>query len=523
MKKLLKVLVALLLVMCMVLPVFAAGGKEASSSGPVAIDLWYGAAVTEAGPPPADWVGYKIIKEKLNIDLKATALPSNPNDQDVKINAAGAANSLPDLFMVNRPIWATLVKNGLVAEVGDMLAMMPNRTAIQYDKDSQAHTTINGKLYGLASPGSIAKNEGLLIRKDWLDKLGLKVPTTTDELFNVMKAFTEKDPDGNGKNDTWGFGAFLEVNTLEGGLGRRLEPIMGAFGVAGTWNMSKDNPGLNVLKPEYYDAMVYLKKMVDAKVIDPKWLAYKKDDFRASWKQGKFGIFREQNAAYASESNYAPFDKNFPNGEFLIIDAPKGPKGLNSMGPFNMAYRIYAVSAKAAAQGKKPAIAKLLEWMSSDEGYMLIGYGVKGENYMLDANGVPTAVGLPDPNKAWTKPEMQPLTQLRNMVYYNSDKELTTRYPTYKTAVSGKTMSALKALRQMQALTWTPSIGADTLPTPNADLKRFWEQGVLEFLTGKRELTKANWDAYIAEFKKMGAADWEAAGIAAAKANNLLR
>ena len=145
MKKLLKVLVALLLVMCMVLPVFAAGGQEASSSGPVAIDLWYGAAVTEAGPPPADWVGYKIIKEKLNIDLKATALPSNPNDQDVKINAAGAANSLPDLFMVNRPIWATLVKNGLVAEVGDMLAMMPNRTAIQYDKDSQAHTTINGK------------------------------------------------------------------------------------------------------------------------------------------------------------------------------------------------------------------------------------------------------------------------------------------------------------------------------------------------------------------------------------------
>lgn len=499
------------------------GKKTAEAAGPVVIDLWYGAAVTEAGPPPADWKALQIIREKLNIDLRLTALPSNESDQDVKVNAAGAANSLPDLCMVRRDVWLNLVKMGLVAPVDELYAAMPTRTKVQYDEDSRAFTTVNGKSYGLASPGSIAKNEGLLIRKDWLDKLGLKVPVTTDDLMNVMKAFTFNDPDGNGKDDTWGYGAFIEINNFEEGLGRRLEPIMGAFGVAGTWDMNKATAGLNIRKPAYYDAVSYVKKMADEKVIDPNWLSYKKDDFRAAWKQGRFGVMREQNAAFAAEANYAPFDKNFPNGEWIIIDPPKGPSGKKSVGVYTQAYRIYMMSAKAAKAGKGPAIARLLEWMSSDEGYYLLGWGDKDVNYVLDANGVPTIKGLADETKGFSKPDGQPITQLRNMVFYNGEVELLARYPTYKTATSGKTMSALTVLRDMQSRAWTAGIGSDALPPPNADLKRFYEQGVVEFITGRRELTKANWTAWVADFEKMGGLEWEKAGLAAAEAAGYLR
>ena len=527
MKKMMKLAAIVLLALCLTAPVFAAGQTESSaaaaSAGPVTIELWYGAAVTEAGPPPADWVALKVIKDRLNIDLKLTALPSNNEDQDVKINAAAAANVLPDLFMVRREIWPNLVRQGLIAPVDDLYAQMPIRTKLQYDADSIAFTTINGKSYGLASPGSIAKNEGVLIRKDWLDNLGLKVPVTTEEYLNVMRAFTFNDPDKNGKHDTYGFGAFIEINNYEEGLGRRLDPFFGAFGVDGTWNMTKANAGLNVRKPAYYDALAFVKRMVDEKVVDPNWLSYKKDDFRAAWKQGRFGIMREQNAAYAAESNYAPFDKNFPNGEWIVIDPPKGPNGHQSVGVYTQNYRIYAVSARAAKEGKGPAIAKLLEWMSSDEGYFLLGWGQEGVNYTLDPNGVPTVAGIPDESKGFSKPEMQPLTQLRNMVYYNGDIELAARYPTYKTATSGKTMSALTVLRDMQNRPWTAAIGSDTLPNPNADLKRFYEQGVVEFLTGQRQLTRENWNAWLAEFDRMGGLEWEKAGIAQAEASGYLK
>ncbi|MDL2229261.1 extracellular solute-binding protein [Treponema sp. OttesenSCG-928-L16] len=516
----------LFLMLCLGVSLFAGGGsdsKAAASDGPVTIELWYGAAVTEAGPPPADWKVLSLIKEKLNINLVLTALPSNESDQDVKVNAAGAANNLPDLFMVRREAWLNLVKVGLVAPVDDLYALMPNRTKVQYDADSRAFTTVSGKSYGLASPGAIARNEGLLIRKDWLDKLGLSVPKTTDELMNVMKAFTTRDPDGNGRNDTYGYGAFIEINNYEEGLGRRFEPLMGAFGVSGTWNMTTANAGLNVRKPAYFEAISYIKRMIDEQVIDPNWVSYGKDDFRAAWKQGRFGIMREQNAAYAAESNYAPFDKNFPNGEWLVIDPPKGPSGQQSVGVYTQNYRIYAVSKKAADAGKGPAIARLLEWMSSDEGYYLLGWGEEGVNYTKDANGVPTLAGLPDESKGYSKPEMQPFTQLRNMVYYNGEIELLARYPTYKTATSGKTMSALTVLRDMQGRAWTPNIGSDTLPPPNADLKRFYEQGVVEFLTGRRSLTRDNWTAWVAEFDRLGGLKWEQDGVAAAKEANLLR
>jgi putative aldouronate transport system substrate-binding protein len=497
--------------------------SDVADAGPVTIELWYGAAVTEAGPPPANWPVLQLIKDKLNIDLQLTALPSNESDQDVKIQAAGASNSLPDLFMIRRDPWLNLIRNGLIAPVDDLYPLMPNRVKIQYDADSRAHTTVNGKAYGFASPGAVVRNEGVLIRKDWLDKLGLAAPVTTEDYIAVMRAFTNNDPDGNGRKDTYGYGAFVEIDAMSEGVGRRFDPLMGAFGVAGTWTLDASDPGLTVRKPAYYDGLVYIKQVIDEGLIDPNWISYGKDDFRAAWKQGRFGIMREQNAAYAAESNYAPFDKNFPNGEWLVIDPPKGPDGKASSGVYTQGYRIYAVSKKAADAGKGPVIARLLEWMSSDEGYYLLGWGEEGVNYTLDENGVPVAEGLPDESKAFSKPEMQPITQLRNMVYYNGEIELLARYPTYKTAVSGKTMSALTVLRDMQARPWTASIGADSLPAPNADLKRFYEQGVVEFLTGKRVLSREDWSAWVSDFDRLGGTDWEQAGMTVAETQGYLR
>ena len=538
MKNLLKNLALMALILAIASPAFAAAKKwKVNKDGTVDIELWYGAAVTEAGPPPTDWVAYKIIREKLGINLIATALPSSENDTLQKLNAAGAAGSLPDIFMAPDSAFQLLAKQRLLAEVDDMYPMMPNRTKLLYDKESRDHSSVNGKSLGLAQPGTIVRNEGVVIRADWLKKLGLAVPKTLDEFMDVMKAFTTKDPDGNGKADTYGFGAFLETRVLSEALGTRFDPFMGAFGVAGTWNMTAKAAGLNIKKAEYFDALSYVKSIIDAKVIDPNWLAYKKDDFRASWKQGRFGIFREQNMALHGESNYAPFDNNFPDGDLVVIDPPVGPKGLSSAGVYEQAYRTYCLSAVTAGQTikmqkgphagkkvtKKQVIADLLEWMSSDEGYYLLGYGVEGVNFVFDKNGAPTEVGIPDPKVGYKKSKVQPLTQLRNMVYYNGDAELASRYGPYVTAKSKKELSPLKTLRTMQSKPWTACNGVAKLPQPDADVERFLNQGVSEFMTGRRQLTRANWDAWVAEFEKNGGKAWEDAAMKIAKEERLLK
>ena len=381
---------------------------------PVDLDVWVGAAVSEAGPPPDDWVAYKIVRDKLGINLKVVLLPTAQTDADAKINTAGAANQLPDLFQINRGPWFKLYQAGLLAPVDDLLPQMPNRTKILYsDEIRNKLVTLDGKMYGFPQPGQILYTDGLVIRKDWLAKLGLEAPKTLDDFLAVAKAFTEKDPDGNGKNDTYGYCAYIESEGMgvASGLGKRFDWVYGAYGVAGTFNLtSADNFGLNVRNPNFMKATEYVKSLIDAKVIDPDWPTLKKDEYRARWKQGKCGIMNENFAALSTKANYADFDKNFPDGEWVVLAPPTGPDGKSSEGESMTNVRIFAASKTAIDAGKGEAIAKLLEWMSSDEGYFLLGFGQEGVNYKKDDKGYITTEGI-DPEKAYSAKSQQPLTQ----------------------------------------------------------------------------------------------------------------
>ena len=279
---------------------------------------------------------------------------------------------------------------GLIAKVDDLLPLMPVRTKGHYsDEVRNKLVTVDGVMYGLPDPGAMPQTDSLVIRKDWLTKLGLEAPKTLDDFMTVAKAFTFDDPDGNGQEDTFGFCAFIDGSGLNAaGVGPRFDFIYGAYGVAGMWNLSStDSFGMNVRNPNYMKATEFIKALNDEKVIDPDWPILKKDEFRARWKQGKCGMMHENFAALANKSNYKDFDENFPDGEWVAFAPPTGPDGKSSAGVVTKTARIYAISQKAIDAGKGPAIARLLEWMASDEGYFLLGFGVEGENYVKDANG----------------------------------------------------------------------------------------------------------------------------------------
>jgi putative aldouronate transport system substrate-binding protein len=478
---------------------------------PVDLEIWVGARVTEAGPPPEDWVVYQIVKDELNINLKVVLLPATQADQDTKINTAAASNSLPDLFFVNRDTWFKITEAGLIANVDELLPLMPERTKGHYSNpDRNLQVTYNGGLYGLADPGNLVQTDAMVIRQDWLDKLGLKAPTTLDEFMTVAKAFTNDDPDGNGKKDTYGLCAFIDGSGLNAaGLGPRFDFVYGAYGVPGTWNLSgKGDFGLNVRNPNYMKATEFIRDLQAAKVIDPDWPTLKKDEFRAHWKQGKCGMMQENFAALSTKSNYADFDANFPNGQWVAFDPPKGPDGASSAGVTIQPARIYAVSQKSMDAGKGPAIAKLLEWMATD-GYMLIAFGQEGVNYKLDDKGYVTTEGLADADK-WTAKEAQPLTQLANMVYVFSDIELQARYPAYK-AASGREMAPLSYYNAFQKQAYTNSSAAAIINPPSnaADFLGFYSENIVQFVLGQKKLDETAWNEYVAGLDSLGAKELE--------------
>mgnify|MGYP001598145573 CR=1 FL=1 len=498
-------------------PTTAPTAKPTEAPKPVDIELWAQATSTQAPAPPDDWIGYKTIREKLNINLKYVIIPTGA-DGETKINAAAAANALPDWLQAVSTTNARnkvldLNKQGLIAPVDDLLKLMPNRVKTHYNNPgAMALGQLDGKQMAFVEVPNLPRREGLVIRKDWLDKLGLKTPTTIDELFTVAKAFTEKDPDGNGKNDTYGLGGFFDGTW---GAGNRFAFFFGAYGVPDLWDWNNtSNFGLSVRNPNFYKALVEFRKWNEAKVIDPDWATINRDEFRIRWPQGRYGIMWEDFAALSMAANYPKFDKNFPNGEWIPLPAPKGPDGTAYYGAYGGTGVMFVVSKKAADAGKGPAIAKLLEWMASPEGYYLCGFGVEGVNYKLDKDGNVITEGLPDPTKAWTHESMARYTQMRNqLIYDNNPKEVAARYPSHK-SINGRTIVPMDFYKYFSTQPWADSAAGNLIVNPSnrADLQRFYNENFQAFALGTKPLNEQTWAAFLKGLDaNVKANDWEAA------------
>ena len=489
-----------------------AAAEEEAAAEPVEITLWSLATVTEAGPPPDDWVVYDILREELGIELDLVLVPPG-GDGEAKLNAAAAANDLPDIMQMvsaNRDDRGTLfrlVELGLIAPVDGMFELMPERSKLHYNDPLAAElVSLDGVQYGLPQPPAIPKRQGFVIRQDWLDNLGLESPTTLEEFYDVAVAFTEQDPDGNGVDDTFGFGVFIDGQ----GLGYRFDPILGAYDVPGLWKFQDpENFGLNVRDPQYPEAIAFLNSLIEAGVVDPDWPTLSKDEFRARWKQGQYGMMMEDFAALTNKSNYTPFYENLPDGRWSQVPAFEGPEGDAWYGVYTGRSNIFAVSQAAADAGKQDKIAELLEWMATD-GYWLLGFGEEGVNYTFDDNGDVTVEGL-DPTEAYNSQERQPYTQLRNpLVFYNNPAEIRARYPIY--SLDDFTMYPMEYLEFDQAQPWVDGRGIQIIPALDnaADFERFYTEGLMQFILGQKELTEESWAEYLAGLDSLGAAEWEA-------------
>lgn len=152
----------------------------------------------------------RLTEEKLGLKMETTLLGGDASNYDTKLRLAlTGSEKLPDIF----PVYGTqmisdMIESGQVKAIDDDIEKyMPDRLKEIYDKYPETFypVTKDGKTYGIACTPCMDAEEIMVIRQDWLDNLGLQAPTNLDEFEAVIKAFTEDDPDGNGKDDTYGF------------------------------------------------------------------------------------------------------------------------------------------------------------------------------------------------------------------------------------------------------------------------------------------------------------------------------
>ena len=151
-----------------------------------------------------------------------------------KLSTAIMSGDYPDIISMDATDYVNYAQTGVIADITELYEKYASDELKEYvgvdGGQSMNALTLDGKIYGLPMMGNgYDEVPVMFIRQDWLDNLGLKMPTTIEELKEVARAFTEDDPDGNGQNDTYGL-AVDGVEVLTKSIGT-LEGFFECFGL----------------------------------------------------------------------------------------------------------------------------------------------------------------------------------------------------------------------------------------------------------------------------------------------------
>lgn len=354
------------------------------------------------------WV--QELEKRMNVKINFMG-PSSGDDYNQAVNILLAAGDYPDAVYMNWNNYngglRAAIDDGIVVDVSaneEYKKLMPTWFGLlEENKQLRCAVTLDDGTSALfchiendLKRGAYA---GYAIRKDWLDNLGLDVPTTIDELYTVLKAFKEEDANGNGDKDD-------EIPMTDDSSKTLMNYLMAAWGLR--YNMPYVDPytGKMTYWTEYKDGEAFtdflttMKKWYDEGLIDPEFASQDGSAREAKITSDRAGFFFAYTGNYAfwSEALKTYRPEKADEIELYGMVPLVGPAGK----PYtaNDAHVRYAasnegtcVTTTAEKNGTIEAILKLFDYMYTEEGSELINWGVEGVSYTKDVDG----------NRTWTE------------------------------------------------------------------------------------------------------------------------
>lgn len=330
------------------------------------------------------------LQKTTNTKLDVQYVPAG-NYKD-KLNVLIASNQLPMVIVADAGAMRSSnvvnsANNGMFWEVGPLIKNYDNLKKFYSDQKVIDNALIGGKLYGLPTPRVLGK-VGLIIRQDWLDNLGLKMPKTPEDVYQVAKAFTENDPDKNGTNDTLG----LEYADLSvGSYGwNGISQLTVAYGGPNNWGLVDGKMTPDFATPQYLQALNLLRKMYQEKLMNQDFPLVSGNKRYDAYNAGKVGmLFCSLNDAYATISDN--IIKTVPSAKISVVPTLSGPSGQRQPASpgHNGIFMFSKTSVKTEADLNK--ILAFYNRMTASDMIDLFTYGVEGIHYNV-VNGVKTPV-----------------------------------------------------------------------------------------------------------------------------------
>lgn len=427
-----------------------------------------------AEPSKADNPGILYIQEQTGYELDLKWVLGDAYDD--KLHASMASGGLPQVITVLDNKDGSIingVRSGMFWEIGPFLKDYPNLSKIKDEVFN--NIAVDGKIYGLPRSRPISR-PGIIFRKDWLERLKLKVPETIDELYSTLQAFAKQDPDRNGKDDTFGLStSAAQFNVLS---------IL--FGAPNDWGVKEGRVVPAFKTPEYLEAMKFQKKLYGEKLINQDILIVN-DRFLEYLNQGKSGLLLVEMDAVTT-ARFNDLKKLDPAAELDINSPISGPSGTFTVGTQGFAGVLMFPRSSVKTEEELKELLQFYDRLGEEAIQDMTKYGVEGNTYVME-NGIPK-VDLERYNK-----EINPLNQL--MVQFGLfDTKLS------DTPMEAKWKGLIKKNEEYAVYDPTVPLISKTFTTKGAQLTLQIEDARNKFIIG--ELDEAGWNKAIEAWTNAG-------------------
>ncbi|WP_407933991.1 extracellular solute-binding protein [Aquibacillus rhizosphaerae] len=350
------------------------GSDDGNTSGdnPYNISIMTTAHTPE--PPTDDSPALQALEEYTNTDLDITFVPNSNYEE--RFNITLASGELPHILLAadKSPSFIGAVEDGAFWDLTDYVGEYENLS--QMNDIVVNNSSIDGKIYGIYRARPLGRM-AVTIRQDWLNNLNLETPETIDDFYNVLKAFSEDDPDGNGQDDTTG----MIVSEYDGPW----DIMQTWFGVPNKWGEDEEgNLQPHFMTDEYREALDFFKKLYDEELVNEDFAVMDSGKWHDAFIDGKAGVIVD--VADAAARNRNKMVESDPSMEDAVdvFGAVEGPNGLFNL-PTTGYSGLFAISKTAVkTEEELKKVLEFLDKLNTEEGQTLATNGVEGLHYEIE-------------------------------------------------------------------------------------------------------------------------------------------
>lgn len=327
-------------------------------------------------PFDSNWQVWQEAAKRTNISLKGTISLSNSNEEEA-FNLMMSSGNLADIIgYVDASSLEKLGRDGGMIPLNDLIKEHAPNIQKVLDEDARFRQTaysLDGNIYQIPKNQELKAVEFWWIRQDWLDKLNLKAPTTVDELHDVLYAFRNEDPNGNGLKD--------EIPLFDRAGWKQPDEYLYLWDTSLEFYPRDGKMKYEPLEENFKTGVSNMIKWYQEGLIDPE-IFTRGASSRDTLLGGDLGGCTHD---WVSTANYnSTLQETIPGFQMVAIVPPADQNGVVK----ERVSRYPGVGWGISSQCKDPVtVIKFMDYFFTEEGSDLMNWGIEGDTFTRDADG----------------------------------------------------------------------------------------------------------------------------------------